>query len=203
MYAAEGGLRSPGQPSKFYAPVLILPIAEVMDDDEVDALIERYFQLGISRFELGQFLIMLGCKVNLTKFGRVLLQRCELGSQSSELSTGKRGMMLQIQQISSWQSVYSSEMGDPMPPQLPDGFQTIPMTAIAQAKQPAFKKLWQPVQTFQVTPPAARGMSPAGSATSSMLLGITAATYIEKPKPACVESPGPDATDRKRTEHQS
>ncbi len=107
----------------------------------------------MSRFELGQFLIGLGCKVDLTKFRWTLLQRWEQGSQCSELSTGRRGMTLQLLQISSWRSVYGSEMGDPMLPQLPGGFnQTILMTVIAQVKKPAFKKLWRPVQTFQVTP---------------------------------------------------
>ncbi len=80
--------------------------------------------------------------------------------------------MRQIQQILSWQSMYGSEMGDPMLPQLLGGFdQTIPMTAIAQAKRLAFKKPYRPVRTFQVTPLAARGVSPAGLAASSLQLG--------------------------------
>ncbi len=111
--------------------------------------------------------------------------------------------MLQLQQISSWRSVYGSEMGDPMPLQLLGGFdQMIPTTTIAQAKKLPFKKPWQLVQTFQVTPQA-RGMSPAGSATSSMQPGVTTATYVAKTKARCMESPSPDAPDRKRTEHQS
>ncbi len=59
----------------------------------------------------------------------------------------------------------------------------IPMTAIAQAKKPAFRKLWRLVPTFQVAPPA-RGVSPAGSAASSIQLGITATTYVPRTKPA-------------------
>ncbi len=59
----------PGQPKKSYTPVPVLPIVDFIDEDEVDTLIERHFRTGMSKFELGQFLIMLGCKVNLTKFG--------------------------------------------------------------------------------------------------------------------------------------
>ncbi len=113
-------------------------------------------------------------------------------------------MTVQIPQISSWQSVYGSEMGDPTLPQLPGGFdQTIPMMAITQAKKPMFKKPFQPVKTFQVTPLAARGVLPAGSAASSMQLGITTASYIQSKKPMCVESPSPGASDQQRTENQS
>ncbi len=53
VYAAEGGYGSPGQPSKFYALVPVLPIVDFMDDEGVDALIEEHFQTGMSRFELG------------------------------------------------------------------------------------------------------------------------------------------------------
>ncbi len=110
-------------------------------------------------------------------------------------STDRRGMTLQMQQISSWQSVYGSKMGDPMSPQLLGGFkQTIPMTAITQVKKPAFKKPWRPA--FQVAPPA-RTASLTGLTMSSMQPGDTATTYVPKPKLACVESPSPDAPDRK------
>ncbi len=51
-----------------------------------------------------------------------------------------------------------------MPPQLPGGFdQTIPTMAITKARRLTFKKPFWPVKMFQVTPPAARGMSLAGS----------------------------------------
>ncbi len=156
----------------------------------------------MSNFELGQFLIMLGCKVDLTKFGWALLQRREWGLQHSEPATGRRGMMLQIQQVSSWRSIYGSEMGDPMLLQLLGGFdQTIPTMTIAQTKLPASKKPFRPVKTFQVTPPVARIMSPAGSAASSMQLGVAAATYTAMKKPVRMDSPSPGASDRKRTEH--
>ncbi len=103
--------------------------------------------------------------------------------------------MLQIQQISSWRSVYSSEMGDTMLLQSLGGFdQTILMTTITQAKQPMFKKPFILVHTFQVTP-TTRGVSPAGSATSSMQVGITTAAYVAKKKPACMESPSPEALE--------
>ncbi len=143
VHMAEGGPGLTGQPSKFYAPVLVLPIVDFMSNEEVDALIERHFQTGMSRFEFGQFLIQLGCRVNLTKFGWTLLQKRKQGPQRSEPSTDRRGTTLQLQQISSWRSMYSSEMGDPMPPQLPGGFdQMIPMTMIVHVKKPAFKKPW-------------------------------------------------------------
>ncbi len=74
-YMVAGGPGSPGQPKKFYAPLPLLPIVESMDEEEVDALITHHFKMGMSKFELGQFLITLGCKVDLTKFGRQLLQR--------------------------------------------------------------------------------------------------------------------------------
>ncbi len=45
------------------------------DHEELDALFKKHFKYGMSRFELGQFLIRLGCKVDLTKFGYQLLQR--------------------------------------------------------------------------------------------------------------------------------
>ncbi len=111
--------------------------------------------------------------------------------------------MLQIQHISSWRSVYGSEMGDPIPLQSPGAFnQTILMPMIAQAKKPMFKKPFVLVRTFQVTPPA-RDASPAGLATSSMQMGITTTAYVEKKKPACMESPSPEPLERKRMEHQS
>ncbi len=82
------------------------------------------------------------------------MQRREWGLQQSELSTRKRGTTVQIQQISSWRSVYGSDMGGPMPLQLPGGFdETIPMTTIAQAKKLVFKKPFMPVKKFQVVPP--------------------------------------------------
>ncbi len=75
----------------------------------------------MSKFELGQFLISLGCEVDLTKFGRQLLQCREWGMQQSEPATGRRGTMVQIQQISTWRSSFGSKMGDPMPLQQQTG----------------------------------------------------------------------------------
>ncbi len=101
-YVVAGGPGSPGQLKKFYAPLPVLPTMESMDEEEVDALIQHHFKTGMSKFELGQFLIMLGCKVDLTKFRRQLLQRQERGMWQSEPSTGRRGVTVQIQQISAW-----------------------------------------------------------------------------------------------------
>ncbi len=70
------------------------------------------------KFELGQFLISLGCEVDLSKFRRQLLQHQERGSQQSEPATGRRGMMVMIQQIDSWRSSFGSDQGDLAPPQL-------------------------------------------------------------------------------------
>ncbi len=92
-------------------PLPLLPTVEAMDGEEVDALIAWHFKTGMSKFELGQFLITLGCKVDLTKFRRQQLQRQERGMWQSEPSTGRRGTMVQIQQISTWQSIFGSDMG--------------------------------------------------------------------------------------------
>ncbi len=99
-YEVPRGPGSLGQPKKFYAPLPLLLTVESMDEEEVDALIIQHFKTGMSKFELGQFLISLRCEVDLTKFGRQLLQRREWGMQQSELATGIRGTMVQIQQIS-------------------------------------------------------------------------------------------------------
>ncbi len=83
-------------------------------------MIDRHFKLGMSKFELGQFLIALGCEVDLSKFRKQLLQFREWGSQRSEPSTRRRGMTTMLQQITTWCSVAGSEMGDPAPaPQQP------------------------------------------------------------------------------------
>ncbi len=73
-YVVARGPGSLGQPKKFYAPLLLLMTVEAMDEEEVDALIHLHFKTGTSKFELGQFLISLRCEVDLTKFGRQLLQ---------------------------------------------------------------------------------------------------------------------------------
>ncbi len=57
MYAIEGGPGSPGQLVKFYTPVPVLSIVDPFDEEEVDGLIDRHFRIGMSKFELGQFLI--------------------------------------------------------------------------------------------------------------------------------------------------
>ncbi len=148
-YMVAGGPGSPGQLKKFYAPLPLLPTVESMDEEEVDTLIECHFKMGMSKFELGQFLITVGCKVDLTKFGRQLLQHCERGMQQSEPATGRRGLTLQIQQISEWWSIFGSEHGEPALLQLLGGFdETIPTTMIIQHKRLAFKKPFILVQKF-------------------------------------------------------
>ncbi len=88
-------------------------------------------------------------------------------------------------------------MGDLTPPQLLGGgfAQTIPMLVITQVKKPMFKKPFWPVRTFRMMPLAARGMSPAGSAASSMHLGFTAADYSQARAPTRGESPSLGAMD--------
>ncbi len=115
QYVVQGGPGSLGQPKKFYTPLPLLMMVQVMDEDDMDAMIDRHFKTGISKFELGQFLITLGCEVDLSKFGRHLLQHHEQGSQQSEPSTGRRGTTVMLQQIDSWRSIQGSEMGDPAP----------------------------------------------------------------------------------------
>ncbi len=63
-YVVDGGPGSPNQLPKFYVLVPILPTVEGLDHNEVDALFRHCP-------------IRLGCKVDLTKFGRQLLQRWE------------------------------------------------------------------------------------------------------------------------------
>ncbi len=104
---------------------------------------------------------------------------------------------MQVQQITAWRSVYGSEMGEPMLPQLPGGFdETIPTMTIAQYKQLAFKKPFIPVKRFQVMLPA-RAVSPAGSAVSSMHMGVSAADCSQQSRaPTREGSPSPSVMDR-------
>ncbi len=112
---------------------------------------------------------------------------------------------MKIQQISTWQSIYGSEMGDLASLQVQGGGfdETILMTMLAQYKKPVFKKPYTLVQKFQVMP-LARATSPAGSAISSMHLGVSAADYSQQSRaPRRKESPSLSAMDRQRTGHQS
>ncbi len=74
QYVVPGGPGSVGQPKKFYASLPLLATVLAYDEEDVDTMIYRHFKLGMSKFELGQFLITLGCDVDLTKIGRQLLQ---------------------------------------------------------------------------------------------------------------------------------
>ncbi len=80
--------------------------------------------------------------------------------------------------------------------------QTVLMTMITKARKLMFKKPFALVRTFQVTP-LARDASLTGSAASSMQMGITTAAYVEKKKPAHMESPSPEMSEQKRMEHQN
>ncbi len=74
QYIVQGGPGSLGQPKKFYAPLPLLTMVLAHDEEDVDAMVYRHFKLGMSKFELGQFLITLRCDVDLSKIGRQLLQ---------------------------------------------------------------------------------------------------------------------------------
>ncbi len=74
QYVIPGGPGSAGQLKKFYASLPLLAMVLAYDEEDVDAMIYRHFKLGMSKFKLGQFLITLGCDVDLTKIGRQLLQ---------------------------------------------------------------------------------------------------------------------------------
>ncbi len=112
--------------------------------------------------------------------------------------------MVQIQQISTWQSSYGSEMGDPAPAQQPMiGLDEVILTMMIMQyrQQPVLKKPLALVRRFQVqtTSPViqARNASPAGLAASSIHLGASAANYSKKSKASMrEESPSPSVQDR-------
>ncbi len=110
-YAVDGGPGTPNQLLKFYVPVPILSTVEGLDHNKLDTLFKHHFKYGMSRFELDQFLIQLSCKVDLTKFNCQLLQRWECGMQQGELSTARRGVMLDQQQILAWHSWSEARWG--------------------------------------------------------------------------------------------
>ncbi len=118
QYIVLGGPGSLGQPKKFYALLPLLTMLVFYAEEDVDAMIFQHFKLGMSKFELGQFLITLGGEVDLTKVGRQLLQSRERGTQRAEPSMGRRGQTTSmLHQISAWRSVMGSEMGDSVPTQ--------------------------------------------------------------------------------------
>ncbi len=77
QYVVLGGPGSVGQPKKFYALLPQLTMVVLNAEEDVDAMIFWHFKLGMSKFELGQFLITLGADVDLSKIGRQLLQSRE------------------------------------------------------------------------------------------------------------------------------
>ncbi len=102
-----------GQPKKFYAPLPLLTTLVLYAEEDVDAMIFQHFKLGMSRFELGQYLITMGADVDMTKVGRQLMQSRERGAQRMEPSMGRRGQVTSmLDQISAYRSVVGSEMGD-------------------------------------------------------------------------------------------
>ncbi len=188
-YVVPGEPGISGQPTKFYAPAPLLETVGDLDYDELDALMKWHFKLGMSWYELGQFLIQLGCPVDLTKFSRMLLQKREHGQQQGKPQTGRRGLKVDVQQVASWHSVFRSQMGDAMPHPSHGRFdEHLGPDAITRARdqQGTFKRL-QPVQQFPQfwmvpTPLMAplRDTSPAGSHMSLIPAGTTAATYHGK-----------------------
>ncbi|MCP4544725.1 MAG: hypothetical protein GY832_47100, partial [Chloroflexi bacterium] len=117
QYATAGGIGMTGQPKKFYVPLLQLPTLVLYADEDVDAMINRHFKLGMPRLELGQYSIGMGGDVELTKVGRQMLQFRERGMQRMEPSTGRRGVTTMLDQINTYRSVVGREMGDPVPVQ--------------------------------------------------------------------------------------
>ncbi|MCP4539772.1 MAG: hypothetical protein GY832_21755, partial [Chloroflexi bacterium] len=67
QYVTLGGIGSAGQPRKFYAPLPQLTMLVRYADEDVDAMVDRHFKLGMPRLELGQYLIGVGGDVDLTK----------------------------------------------------------------------------------------------------------------------------------------
>ncbi|MCP4544095.1 MAG: hypothetical protein GY832_43850 [Chloroflexi bacterium] len=81
QYVMPGGIGSAGQPRKFYAPLPQLTTLVLYADEDVNAMVNRHFKLGMPRLELGQYLISVAGDVDLTKVGRQLLQSQEWGMQ--------------------------------------------------------------------------------------------------------------------------
>ncbi len=126
------------------------------------------------------------------------------GRRRSEPATGRRGMMVQIQQIDTWWSSFGSEMGDlTLVQQQATGLdEVIPtMTVMHYCQQPMFKRPLALVKRFQVqaTPPGkqARIALPMGSGVSLVHLGASTADYSQRSKaPTWEESPSLSAQDR-------
>ncbi len=142
QYIVPEGPGSAGQPKKLYTLLPLLATVLAYREEDVDAMIFWHFKLGMSKFELGQFLITLGCDVDLSKVGRQLLQSRERGSQRSEPSMGRRGQMtMMLQQITSWRSILGSEMGDPAPAQqLPTALDEAVLMSMVMHFHPGFFK---------------------------------------------------------------
>ncbi len=79
--------------------------------------------------------------MDLTKVGRQLLQSREQGTQRTEPSTGRRGVMMMLDQINTYCSVVGSEMGDLVPVQLlPTTMDdTVPPSTVVQFREGFFK----------------------------------------------------------------
>ncbi len=142
QYATPGGPGSVGQPKKFYALLLMLTTLVLYAEEDVDAMIFWHFKLGMSRFELGQYLITLGGDVDMTKVGRQMLQSQERGAQRSEPAMGQRCQVTSmLDQLSAYCSVVGSKMGDPvLMQQLPTMTDdTVPPSMVLQFRPGFFK----------------------------------------------------------------
>ncbi|MCP4548085.1 MAG: hypothetical protein GY835_16600 [bacterium] len=141
QYAEAGGLGTPRQPRKYYAPLPQLETLVLFADEDVDAMFRRHFKLGMPRLELGQYLITQGAQVDMTKVGRQMQQAQERGAQRTEPQMGCRGLVTTLDQIDSFRSVIGSEMGDPVPrQQLPTTMdEVVPPTLAAAFGEGFFK----------------------------------------------------------------
>ncbi len=133
QFTTAGGIGTAGQPKKFYVPLPRLMTLVHYADEDVDAMVNRHFKLGMPRLELGQYIIGVGGDVDLTKVGRQMLQFRERGMMRTEPLTGRRGITTTLDQINAYRSVVGSEMGDPVPvQQLPTTMDDVvpPSTAV-------------------------------------------------------------------------
>ncbi|MCP4548021.1 MAG: hypothetical protein GY835_16270, partial [bacterium] len=204
QYVLASSFGTEGHPKKFYAPLPKLSMLELYADEDVSAMVGRHFKLGMPRLELGQFLIANGADVDITKEGRQLQQARERGAQCTELQTGRRGMVMALEQINTYRSVLGSEMGDPVPiQQLPTTLdEVVPPTAATAFKEGFFRrpllvaqfKIDQKAPRAVVRPPS-RGSSPAVSSASSVGMGEGAADIARRARAESL-SPGTGAEQR-------
>ncbi len=177
QYIVPGGPGSAGQPKKFFTLLPLLVTVLAHSEEDVDTMVFRHFKLGMSKFELGQFLITLGCDVDLRKIGRQLLQSRERGSQQSEPSTGQRGQTRMLQQITSWRSVLGNEMGDPAPAQqLPTALDEAVPPLMVMHFRPGFFKRPHPPPQFRIDKP----LMPKSTTKSCTVSPVPSSVHVEE-----------------------